>query len=130
MNLDTPFQAKPPLCFIVTVYGKHLEVALHLATLSNIVSHFIKDESAGPDLLKRQQRGCDLLFEKQWSRGSPSSLLYILGPPWRLVPLMKSSLISASGASSDLITFLNLIYSIYCKLALMLITDLQLISVA
>lgn len=73
MNLDTPFQAKPPLCFIVTVYGKHLEVALHLATLSNIVSHFIKDESAGPDLLKRQQRGCDLLFEKQWSRGSPSS---------------------------------------------------------
>jgi hypothetical protein len=110
--------------------GKHLEVVLNLPTLSNIVFHFIKDESAGPDLLKGQQGGCDLLFEKEWSRGSPSSVLSILCPPWRLGPFMKPSLLSASGASSDLITFLNLIYSIYCKLALMLITDLQLISVA
>lgn len=108
--------------------GKHLEVVLHLATLANIVFHFIKEESTGLDLLNGQQGGCDLLFETQWSKGSPSLLLDILGPPWRLGPLMKSSLISASGASSDLITFLNLVYSIYCKLALMLITDLQLIS--
>lgn len=61
--------------------------------------------------------------------GSPPSFRSILSPPWSPAPLMKSSLILASGASYDLITFLHLIYGIYCKLALMLITDLQLISV-
>lgn len=99
MEQGVPSQAKAPLCYIVTVNGKYLEVVLHLATLNNIVFHFIKEESAGPDLLHGQQGGCDLLFEKMVVQRLSILVSDILCPPWRLVPLMESSLILASGAS-------------------------------
>lgn len=78
------------------------------------------------------KRTAGRLWPAIWKNGGPEALHPRFWHPLLLGDLSPSWNLPSSWhlvpPSSDLITSLNLVYSIYCKLALTLITDLQLIS--